>query len=279
MLIEKKLTLSQLRGIMYEAIKRYEGLNNHKYITESFDDEEDEGFSMDKDHFEHEIIMYLQNERELYSTAEWMVKAMAKKLKRGERISLEHLKQSSSVKKLTTDILKLFKENYEGFDIKLVQGLSRGEGYSFVREVIAKQIIEDLKDEASYNDYDMSLIQESRENESYPKNATHFFQRIGSDFFDYLETEDAYDDLSRFLSDVDFEDEDSLTAFGLKKIADYCFKNWLNDEIARGKAKPLVDGKPLFDFMRKEYIGNTRKECYNIAKYFMKYNDAFKSRH
>lgn len=276
----KKITIksSQLIDILSEAVMRAKS-----HINENNGYDEDERFTMDKDHFEQEITIYLRNESELHDTVHWLVNAMTKKLKRKERVSLAHLKDSQTVKKLTTSLLKHIKKNRGDFDIKLVQGLTRGKEYEFVRETIANHIIEELKENISYNDYDvdMSLIQEARENDSYPRNAKHFFQRIGSDFFDYLETQEAYDDLKRFISDIEGEDDnfDKLMAFGSKKIIHVCFKNWLNKKIEKGEVKPYVEGNPIFDFMRKEYVGDTRQECYNLTKYFMKHNVGFNREH
>ena len=90
------------------------------------------------------VYIYMMNERSLYDTMYWIISTLDKQAARAEKRgdvfvpSITYLSESSTVKKLCTDIIKL-----QGWQP------ARNE-YALIREAIAQVIIDEYNEQKGY---------------------------------------------------------------------------------------------------------------------------------
>lgn len=83
------------------------------------------------------LDIYLANCREVYSKKEWLAKCIAKRIKRGQEVSLEHLANCSTMGAIMRDAKNLMRKNGE-------QIAPTREDIKEMRVKVAKEILEDF---------------------------------------------------------------------------------------------------------------------------------------
>lgn len=82
------------------------------------------------------ILLYVQNDRDVYKLQQWLAKCVAKRIKSGKEVSVEHLANCSTMQKITCAAAKICKRYGEPFTIQ-----DRKEAAI----AIAESVIEDAK--------------------------------------------------------------------------------------------------------------------------------------
>ena len=82
------------------------------------------------------ILLYAQNDRDVYKLQQWIANCVAKRIKSGKDISIEHLANCSTMKQITCAAAKICKKYGEPFTMQ-----DRKEA----AVNIAESIIEDAK--------------------------------------------------------------------------------------------------------------------------------------
>ena len=82
------------------------------------------------------ILLYAQNDRDVYKLQQWLAECVAKRIKSGKEVSVEHLANCSTMKKITCAAAKICKRYGEPFTIQ-----DRKEAAI----AIAESVIEDAK--------------------------------------------------------------------------------------------------------------------------------------
>lgn len=82
------------------------------------------------------ILLYAQNDRDVYKLQQWLAKCVAKRIKSGKEVSVEHLANCSTMQKITCAAAKICKRYGEPFTIQ-----DRKEAAI----AIAESVIEDAK--------------------------------------------------------------------------------------------------------------------------------------
>ena len=82
------------------------------------------------------ILLYAQNDRDVYKLQQWLAKCVAKRIKSGKEVSVEHLANCSTMQKITCVAAKICKRYGEPFTIQ-----DRKEAAI----AIAESVIEDAK--------------------------------------------------------------------------------------------------------------------------------------
>lgn len=82
------------------------------------------------------ILLYAQNDRDVYKLQQWLAKCVAKRIKSGKEVSVEHLANCSTMQKITCAAAKICNKYGEPFTIQ-----DRKEAAI----AIAESVIEDAK--------------------------------------------------------------------------------------------------------------------------------------
>lgn len=82
------------------------------------------------------IVLYAQNDRDVYKLQQWLAKCVAKRIKSGKEVSVEHLANCSTMQKITCAAAKICNKYGEPFTIQ-----DRKEAAI----AIAESVIEDAK--------------------------------------------------------------------------------------------------------------------------------------
>ena len=82
------------------------------------------------------ILLYAQNESDIYNLKQWLAECVAKRIKSGKEVSVEHLANCSTMQKITCVAAKICKRYGEPFTIQ-----DRKEAAI----AIAESVIEDAK--------------------------------------------------------------------------------------------------------------------------------------
>ena len=82
------------------------------------------------------ILLYVQNDRDVYKLQQWLAKCVAKRIKSGKEVSVEHLANCSTMQKITCAAAKICNKYGEPFTIQ-----DRKEAAI----AIAESVIEDAK--------------------------------------------------------------------------------------------------------------------------------------
>ena len=82
------------------------------------------------------ILLYAQNERDIYNLQQWLAECVAKRIKSGKDVSVEHLANCSTMKDIIGMAAKICKKYGESFTMQDRKEASVN---------IAESIIEDAK--------------------------------------------------------------------------------------------------------------------------------------
>lgn len=64
------------------------------------------------------ILLYAQNDRDVYKLQQWLAKCVAKRIKSGKEVSVEHLANCSTMQKITCAAAKICNKYGEPFTIQ-----------------------------------------------------------------------------------------------------------------------------------------------------------------
>lgn len=64
------------------------------------------------------ILLYAQNERDIYNLQQWLAECVAKRIKSGKEVSVEHLVNCSTMQKITCAAAKICKRYGEPFTMQ-----------------------------------------------------------------------------------------------------------------------------------------------------------------
>lgn len=64
------------------------------------------------------ILLYAQNERDIYNLQQWLAECVAKRIKSGKEVSVEHLANCSTVKDIICMAAKICKRYGEPFTMQ-----------------------------------------------------------------------------------------------------------------------------------------------------------------
>ena len=64
------------------------------------------------------ILLYAQNDRDVYKLQQWLAECVAKRIKSGKEVSVEHLENCSAMKQITCASAKICRKYGEPFTIQ-----------------------------------------------------------------------------------------------------------------------------------------------------------------
>ena len=64
------------------------------------------------------ILLYAQNDRDVYKLQQWLAECVAKPIKSGKEVSIEHLANCSTMQKITCAAAKICKKYGEPFTMQ-----------------------------------------------------------------------------------------------------------------------------------------------------------------